>query len=310
MPRGEAANTSSVMKYTHSGMKRRLPDSPHTSKYATISASCLLRTPASHLGPHTEGGKCSHAAPAKGCMDPSSTRPPESHRRSLAFQYENPASKLLCKSLSASASKYSSLNVPPNSKHLSATSAQCDRQRDRRCSCWFLALSIWKSNLFASSSNKSAAEAANPLACGKSRRQEPCIQALRSDSPSASVLPEPFSGDADLFSTRSPEPWLQRDEKRGLFGGALDVSSLPWRRRSSRRSRLLSDVLSEPRMRSQKLSRPEPQQNRLKMRTRTPMGVRRMMLCLNQLVSRQYGAWVSTQHSTPSVISVPHALMA
>mmetsp|Transcript_82890 Transcript_82890/g.239486 ORF Transcript_82890/g.239486 Transcript_82890/m.239486 type:complete len:205 (+) Transcript_82890:2028-2642(+) len=202
----------------------------------------------------------------------------------FAFHSRKPARRCACNSARASASKESSLTASPAPMARSATKAQWERHIESRCSCWFLALSTWKSNFWTSSSNKAAVEVENSFAPGRFRKQEFCSHsACRVSQNCCFALPLSVGDAMDAKSTNE----LGREVGFAERWRCNASSSLPWMRRSSFRRRLGSEPSTDCLMRPQKLKRPEPPHIKQNTKMITPIGVRNKTMCLNQRVSRQ-----------------------
>mmetsp|Transcript_88962 Transcript_88962/g.251680 ORF Transcript_88962/g.251680 Transcript_88962/m.251680 type:complete len:251 (+) Transcript_88962:1941-2693(+) len=210
------------MKYTTSGMNRRLPASPHTSRNAATSAS--FRERSAPLSPVARQPACpcrSHAASAPAMLGSppaaAGTLAPAQRRR-FSRHATKPSSSSEWRSPSASASNSASSTCSCRSMARSATCATCERQRDSRCSCWFRTLSAWKSNASLRALKRLADAPAKPWASGSTRRQLLASQAPRSSasrSPASAATPRAAAPGLSCTSTVS----LRRSALSSRFFG-------------------------------------------------------------------------------------------
>mmetsp|Transcript_36942 Transcript_36942/g.95376 ORF Transcript_36942/g.95376 Transcript_36942/m.95376 type:complete len:237 (-) Transcript_36942:229-939(-) len=164
-----------------------------------------------------------------------------------------------------------------SSTERSATIAHCERHRDRRWWYWFRALSAWKSNTSRSPSKRLAVAAAKLLAPGSTRRQE-------------------------VWSHASWSSW-----RKGLSAARCLGTILADRRRSSVGSRSSSATASSFSERGKhQFATTEPTNSS----TRMPKGTVNSTVEMDHSLSAQWGAVINMQHSRPSTMMLPHALMA
>mmetsp|Transcript_10440 Transcript_10440/g.36649 ORF Transcript_10440/g.36649 Transcript_10440/m.36649 type:complete len:252 (+) Transcript_10440:1482-2237(+) len=163
------ARINSETKYKTSGMKRTLPASPQTSKNTATSPSCFRNseplvwtTPASVSATvGVTSAFCSSTCVAL-------------HLCNFSLQARLPSSNSACKSPKASTRRSFSSTSSPRCTARSATVAQCERQRDNKCSNWLRTLSVWKSNTTCKEAKTSADKFAKSSAAGKTRKQFVC----------------------------------------------------------------------------------------------------------------------------------------
>mmetsp|Transcript_99495 Transcript_99495/g.304187 ORF Transcript_99495/g.304187 Transcript_99495/m.304187 type:complete len:247 (-) Transcript_99495:236-976(-) len=172
-------------------MKRTLPASPQTSRYVAASTSCVDSSAASPLPMAAPSCTAFQLVPPTGGRSVTALSATAAGEKaaSRARQRRKPSSSSPWSSCSASRKRPGSSTWRPSSTERSATIAHWERQRDSKCSCWFRALSAWKSKVSRSEANTLAVQVANMFALGSTRKQLLFNQAWVSSTFSLSPVP-------------------------------------------------------------------------------------------------------------------------